>query len=189
MAVFKPPYGTSQERQSVTLEDGELMFDTTEKAFYTGDGTPGGRAINETTITISETKNLPFGSNAEFEEVEGSTPQARIYKFKYPQAADSMNVPTILIADSEAVTPETGKVTPFLRNSENGTVEFAVKKPDGTVAPVSGNSEMEIYPAVCTAVSDSLCTVRAVAFSAGGSAEWDGSAVESVVFDWENPAD
>ena len=51
MAVFKPPYGTSAERQEVILEDGELMFDTTRKAFYTGDGTPGGRPVNETTIT------------------------------------------------------------------------------------------------------------------------------------------
>lgn len=86
MAVFKPPYGTSAERQEVILEDGELMFDTTRKAFYTGDGTPGGRPVNETTITIGETESLPPGSDALFEETAESTPQVRIYKFKYPQA-------------------------------------------------------------------------------------------------------
>lgn len=86
MAVFKPPYGTSAERQDVVLEEGELMFDTTRKAFYTGDGTPGGRPVNETTVTIAGTESLPPGSNALFEETEESTPQVRIYKFKYPQA-------------------------------------------------------------------------------------------------------
>ncbi len=190
MAVFKPPYGTSEERQSVTLEDGELMFDTTVKAFYTGDGTPGGRAINGTTIAIGETETLPFGSDAQFEEAAGSTPQARIYNFKYPQAADTMNVPTALLTDAEAVTPETGKVTPFLRTAEEGTVEFAVKMADGTVAVVSGSGNGSgIVPAVCTAVNGSLCSVRAVSIASDGSVGWDGDVVESIIFDWEAPAE
>lgn len=128
MAVFKPPYATSEERKTVTLEDGELMFDSTEKAFYTGDGTPGGRAINETTITIRNCEVLPSGSQASFEETEDSTAQARIYTFYYPEAPDSISIPSPLLSNEEAVTPASGKVTPFLRAGENGSVELAVKK-------------------------------------------------------------
>lgn len=190
MAVFKPPYATSEERKTVTLEDGELMFDSTEKAFYTGDGTPGGRAINETTITIRNCEALPTGSQASFEETEDSTAQARIYTFYYPEAPDSISIPSPLLSNEEAATPASGRVTPFLRAGENGSVELAVKKEDGSILLVSsgGSASSSIVPAVCTEVNAPFCTVRPVAIGPDGSSSWAGNAVEALLPVWEVPA-
>ena len=38
MAIFIPPKGTSDALSSIALLEGELVFNTTEKKFYTGDG-------------------------------------------------------------------------------------------------------------------------------------------------------
>lgn len=43
MSQFIPPYGTQAELENVTLDDGEMVYDTTNKVIRVGDGiTPGG---------------------------------------------------------------------------------------------------------------------------------------------------
>ena len=192
-AVFKPPYATSEERKTVTLEEGELMFDSTEKAFYTGDGTPGGRAIHGSTVTISGYEELPGGSAPCFEETEASTPQAREYTFRCPRIPDSIRIPSDLLSDDDVALPEAGKVVPFLR-SGNDSIEFAVKKEDGSVVLVSGGAGNAagsgmVVPAVCTEVNGSLCMARPVSIASDGTASWAGDAEEALLPAWDVPSE
>lgn len=62
MAIFFPPKGTDEKLSGLTLFEGELVYNTTKKQFYTGDGqTKGGFPIvaNQTDVPtkLSELEN------------------------------------------------------------------------------------------------------------------------------------
>ena len=55
MAIFKAPRVTSIQRNNLTLEVSELVYDLDQKAFYGGDGsTKGGFLVGETSGFIVE---------------------------------------------------------------------------------------------------------------------------------------
>lgn len=59
MAMFKAPKVTTAQRNTLTLEVSELVYDIDQKAFYGGDGaTVGGFLIGETSGFIVDTIDL-----------------------------------------------------------------------------------------------------------------------------------
>ena len=55
MAMFKAPKVTTAQRNTLTLEVSELVYDVDQKAFYGGDGTTlGGFLVGETSGFIVE---------------------------------------------------------------------------------------------------------------------------------------
>lgn len=60
MSIFIPPKGTNEELSNIVLKEGEIVFNTTNKKFYTGDDlTSGGIPIVPSALDLSEfaTKN------------------------------------------------------------------------------------------------------------------------------------
>lgn len=91
MAIFKAPKVTTAQRNTLTLEVSELVYDLDQRAFYGGDGsTPGGFLIGETSgfivdqveltqedinnkfVTLSQT---PLVSDAVMVNIDGGIPQ------------------------------------------------------------------------------------------------------------------
>lgn len=59
MAIFKAPKVTTIQRNALTLEVSELVYDIDQKAFYGGDGTTtGGFLIGETSGFVVENIDL-----------------------------------------------------------------------------------------------------------------------------------
>jgi len=59
MAMFKAPKVTTAQRNTLTLEVSELVYDVDQKAFYGGDGTTlGGFLVGETSGFIVEQVEL-----------------------------------------------------------------------------------------------------------------------------------
>jgi hypothetical protein len=50
MSIFKPPYATAAELDAIVLEDGELVWDSTNKTFRMGDGITTGGVSDPTFI-------------------------------------------------------------------------------------------------------------------------------------------
>ena len=62
MAIFKAPKVTTAQRNTLTLEVSELVYDIDQKAFYGGDGTTiGGFLIGETSGFVVDTIDLTQG--------------------------------------------------------------------------------------------------------------------------------
>ena len=57
-SIFKPPYISSEQLASLMVEDGQLVFNTDDKQFYTGNGSLGGRNIAVSVPIPSKTSDL-----------------------------------------------------------------------------------------------------------------------------------
>lgn len=57
-SIFKPPYISSAQLSSLLVEDGQLVFNTDDKQFYTGNGTLGGRNIATNVSVPTKTSDL-----------------------------------------------------------------------------------------------------------------------------------
>jgi len=68
MAIFIPPRGTKESLSAIALYEGELVYNTTDKKFYTGDGvTLGGKPVFEE----KEADSIDLSQYATKEEVAG----------------------------------------------------------------------------------------------------------------------
>ncbi len=52
-SIFKPPYISSSELSTLLVENGEIVYNTDDNKFYTGNGTLGGKPLSDTGNAIT----------------------------------------------------------------------------------------------------------------------------------------
>lgn len=146
-------------------------------------GTPGKAGTNGTSsylyiayasdaagtgFSLIPSDSLPYRAEIVSEEAI-DTPTASVFAGKWVRfvgqdgtAGAGFNTPITPVSDADAVTPETGKITPYIRqNGDN--YELAGKKPDGETVVIGGSSGQSIIIDFATVSSvnegDTTCSV------------------------------
>nr|DAL71812.1 MAG TPA: hypothetical protein [Caudoviricetes sp.] len=146
-------------------------------------GTPGKAGTNGTSsylyiayasdaagkgFSLIPSDSLPYRAEI-VSETEITTPTAADFAGKWVRfvgqdgtAGAGFNTPITPVSDADAVTPETGKITPYIRqNGDN--YELAGKKPDGETVVIGGSSGQSIIIDFATVSSvnegDTTCSV------------------------------
>lgn len=152
-------------------------------AFKIPAGTPGKAGTNGTSsylyiayasdaagkgFSLIPSDSLPYRAEI-VSETEITTPTAADFAGKWVRfvgqdgtARAGFNTPITPVSDADAVTPETGKITPYIRqNGDN--YELAGKKPDGETVVIGGSSGQSIIIDFATVSSvnegDTTCSV------------------------------
>lgn len=60
-SIFKPPYISSIELSELLVENGEIVYNTDDNKFYTGNGTLGGKPLTEDSSYTGNAITIDFG--------------------------------------------------------------------------------------------------------------------------------
>ena len=155
-SIFKPPYISSAQLASLLVEDGQLVFNTDDKQFYTGNGTLGGRNIASTIPVPTKTSDLTNDSGFIVGETDGDGTKFLSNDGTYKTIEVS--------SDSSSNTQSTPNLLPVVSFSW-ATQHFTlsnvrVTKDDGIIA-INGLPENEtiyFYPLIIQGTVDKVKT-------------------------------
>ena len=60
-SIFKPPYISSDELATLLVENGEIVYNTDDNKFYTGNGTLGGKPLASDSVYTGNAVTIDFG--------------------------------------------------------------------------------------------------------------------------------